>query len=223
MSFKRSFCLDQYYKGDGLTKKLIGIGFKIGGEPELNPNIEDTLISAAIEGILGDFRTLSLLTDWITIHHKIINIDRLSIALMELKNPKVNAYFSAIFSHLKETKRYKKIINLYKGPPQLLEDKKSYAFLIERNGEDIRFKNSKFKVANGSLRARPEDISSPAELAKIHKDYYFRVLMGPCFRADMISIFIRKKDISPSELAHSCYGSYATAWEVINDIRSIEK
>jgi hypothetical protein len=66
-------------------------------------------------------------------------------------------------------------------------------FLIERNGEDVRFKNSKFKAANGSLRARPEDISSPAELAKTHKDYYFRVLMGPCFRADMISIFHKKK------------------------------
>jgi hypothetical protein len=126
MSFKRSFCLERYYQGDQLTKKLIGIGFKIGGDPELNPNIEDTIISAAIEGVLGDFRTLSLLTDWITIHHKIINIDRLSIALKELKNPKVNAYFSAIFSHLKDIKRYKKIINIYKGSPHFLDEKKSY-------------------------------------------------------------------------------------------------
>lgn len=97
MRFKKIKCLERYYQGDELTKKLIGIGFKIGGEPELNPNIEDTVISAAIEGVLGEFRTLSLLTDWITIHHKIINIDRLSIATYGIKKSKSKCLFLCNF------------------------------------------------------------------------------------------------------------------------------
>jgi hypothetical protein len=221
MSFKRVSALSKYPTNNELTKNLIGIGFKIGGEKEQNPNIEDTIIAAAIEGIRGDYRVLSLLSDWIELHQEIINIDRLVRALKEIQDKKVKAYFSAIGFFLKKDSRFKKLIPLYKGEPLLLGLDSSYSFLIKRNKEDPRFIGSKLIVANGTLRKRPEDVLNPNELAKYHKDYYYRTLIGPSFRADMISLFLREKNLSPSELARKCYGSFATAWQVISDLKTL--
>lgn len=221
MSFKRVYSLKTYPRGEPLTGKLLGIGFKIAGKKESNPNIEDTLIAAAIEGMMGDFRILSLLTDWLFLHSGIINTDRLYRALRELEDKSVRAYFSAIGHHLKKDPRFKKLASLYKGPRIFLDKNKSYEFLVTRNDEDERFKGSSLIIANGTLRMRPDDIASPEELVKLHKDYYYRTLIGPSFRADMVSCFLRDRNISAAELARRCYGSFATAWEVIKDINRL--
>lgn len=221
MSFKRVFTISEYPSGEELSGKLIGLGFKIGGIKEDNPNIEDTIVAAAIDGMNGDYRTLSLLTDWLFIHSGIINIDRLFKALNELDDRRVSAYFSSIGIHFKRDPRFKKISTLYKKQRLFLEKSKSYEFLVSRNGEDDRFKNTKLIVARGTLRIRHDDIATPQEMAKLHKDYYYRMLIGPSFRADMVSCFLRERTISASELARKCYGSFATAWQVIRDINHI--
>jgi hypothetical protein len=221
MGFKRVFALNNYPRGQELTGKLIGIGFKVAGNKEPNSNIEDTLIAAATEGMNGDFRTLSLLTDWILIHFEIINTDRLYRALKELDDENVNVYFSSIGHQVKKDPRFKKISTLYKGQRVYLDRNKSYEFLVTRNSEDVRFKNTKLIVAKGSLRNRPDDIATPQEMVKLHKDYYFRTLIGPSFRADMVSCFLRERNISASDLARRCYGSFATAWQVIQDLNRI--
>lgn len=221
MSFKRIFALKDYPKGGDLTGKLIGIGFKIGGSKEDNPNIEDTIIAAAIEGMKGDYRILSLLTDWLIIHTDIINTDRLYRALKEYGDERVNAYFASLARQLKKDPRFRKISALYKGKRIFLDKNKSYEFLVSRNGEDERFKNTKLIVANGSLRIRYDDIATQQEMVKLHKDYYYRTLIGPSFRADMVSCFLRERNISASDLARRCYGSFATAWQVVKDINRI--
>lgn len=223
MSFKRKIALENYPKGTELTSKLIGIGFKIGGIKELDPNIEDTIIGAAIEGMNGDYRTLSLLTDWIIIHYEILNTDRLFRALEDLDNQRVNAFFSSICWNIGNDSRFKKIHQLYKGKRVYLDESKSYDFLVSRNGEDERFIKTRLIVAMGTLRTRPEDIATPHEMVHLHKDYYYRTLIGPSFRADMVSCFLREKKISASDLARKCYGSFATAWQVIKDMNRIEK
>lgn len=221
MSFKRIFALNDYPNGEDLTGKLIGIGFKIGGNRENNPNIEDTIIAAAIDGMKGDYRILSLLTDWLTIHAEIINTDRLYRALKEYDDERVNAYFASMARQLKKGPRFRKIAALYKGQRTFLDKNRSYEFLVSRNGEDERFKNTKLIVAKGSLRIRYDDIATQQEMVKLHKDYYYRTLIGPSFRADMVSYFLRERNISASDLARRCYGSFATAWQVVKDINRI--
>lgn len=221
MSFKRIVALENYPTGSELTSKLIGIGFKISGIKEIDPNIEDTIIGAAIEGMNGDYRTLSLLTDWIFIHYEIVNTDRLFRALNDLDNQMVNAFFSSIGSNISNDSRFKKIRQLYKGQRVYLDKNKSYEFLVSRNGEDKRFIKTKLIVAMGTLRNRPDDIATPQEMVQLHKDYYYRTLIGPSFRADMVSCFLRERNISTSELARKCYGSFATAWQVIKDMNRI--
>ncbi|MGZ3770403.1 MAG: hypothetical protein ACXVCP_16140 [Bdellovibrio sp.] len=218
MSYKRVVSAESYFSGDNLDSTLIGIGFKIGGQKEANPNIEDTLIAAAIEGMSGDFRILSLLTDWFEIHYQRVNADRLMRALNELKDQRVKAYFSAIGVFLKKDMRFKKFKTLYKGPRMALGLSENYDFLVKRNGEDERFCESKLLVAKGSLRRRLQDILEPEELAKEHEDYYYRVLIGPTYRADMISLIKRLPNLKASDLARKTYGSFATAWEVMRDM-----
>ena len=221
MSFKRVQSLETYPQGEELTKKLIGIGFKIDGEGEKNPNIEDVLIAAATEGMNRDFRILSLLTDWFSIHHKYVNIDRLIRALKQTNNSRAKSYFSAIGKWLEKHNGFKKLSKIYRGEPVLLGLTKDYQFLIKRNGEDERFIESKLRVAKGTLRTRPEDILPQEELAKIHSDYYFRVLIGPSYRADMVSLFSRNSSLTASQLAKQTYGSFATAWDVMKDLSLI--
>jgi hypothetical protein len=216
MTFKRIISIQKYPKGEELTSKLNGIGFRLSGKIEKNVNIEDCLIAACIEGMSGDFRLLSLLTDWLFIHFKCINSDRLYRALMNLDNKKVRCYFHSVLRNFKKEFTPKKFLNLYRGPKIILGDVD--LFLVTKNGEDERFINSKLIVPNKMLRQRADDILTVGQLAKIHNDYFYRLLIGPSYRADMISNFLTHPNISPTELAKVTYGSFATAWEIINEI-----
>jgi len=222
MSFKRNHALLIYPQGQGLTKKLIGIGFRLSGESEKNPNIEDTLIAAAIEGMAGDFRVLGILTDWFYLHYERVNVDRLIRALKNENNQRVNAYFAAIGNIFNKDIRYKKLKKIYRGEALNLSLGPGSSFLIKRNGEDERFVGSKLLVANGTLRVRLDDILSPQDLAKIHSDYYYRLLIGPSYRADMVSLFKQNPRLTASELAKQTYGSFATAWGVMKDMSLIQ-
>lgn len=212
---------DSYFTGKSLTGRMVGIGFKLTAPAELNPNIEDTLIAAAIEGMGGDFRVLSLLTDWFEVHYQRVNVDRLSRALKELNNKRVNAYFSGIGMWLKKDRRFRKIEDLYIGERISLGLNGDYKFLAKRNGEDERFVDGPLLVANGNLRRRIHDIASPEELAKKHGDYFYRVLVGATYRADMIALLKRSKNLRASDLARLTYGSFATAWDVMKDMSII--
>jgi hypothetical protein len=223
MAFKRIQYLEEYPNGNELTKKLIGIGFKLGGNPEPNQNIEDCLIAAGLEGIEGDFRTLSLLTDWFSIHHGFVNIDRLTRAVNNIKDPKLKCYFSAIGKILYKSPGFKKLAKVYRGEPLYLGLGSGQKFLISRNGEDERFSGTKLLVAKNTLRSRPEDILSSNELSRIHKDYYYRVLIGPSYRADMVSQYLNDPTLTASQLAKKTYGSFATAWEVMKHINLLPK
>ena len=221
MSFKRIECTGTYPEGNELNSKLVGIGFKIGSPIEKNPNIEDTIIAAAIEGLDGDFRDLSLLTDWFSIHYKCVNIDRLIRALKTIKDIRIKSYFSAVGKWLEKHSGYKRLSKIYRGEKILLGLTKDYQFLITRNGLDERFVNSKLLVAKGTLRSRLDDILVPSDLAKIHSDYYYRILIGPSYRADMVSQYINDPKLTASSLAQKTYGSFATAWSVMKDINTI--
>ena len=218
MVFKRVECLTEYPHGDELTRKLIGIGFKLGGSPEHHPNIEDCLIAAAAEGVNGDFRILAMLTDWFHIHYKFVNIDRLLRALKKINDLRVKCYFSAIGKWLQSDSGYKKLSKIYRGEILLLGVTLDYKFLIKKNGEDERFIGTKLLVANKTLRSRQEDILTSKELVLKHKDYFYRVLIGPSYRADMISHCLRNSSLTASQLAKNTYGSFATAWGVMKDI-----
>jgi len=56
-------------------------------------------------------------------------------------------------------------------------------FQIKRHGVDPRFKGSVLRVPANVLRERLADVLSPADLAKRHRAYHYRVMIGPSYRA----------------------------------------
>lgn len=185
--------------------------------PAQEPNIEDTLVAASIEGIVReDFRVLALLVDWISIHVDRVNVDRLRKLVAAIPNKPVKAFWAGIAHWQRADPRMKKLMKVH--PKQRFDlHADGGDFLIQRNGEDERFAGSPFKVAAKTLRHRPADILSATELASKHTAYKWRIVIGPTYRADMWALLEREASLKPAEVANRTYGSWPTAWSVKND------
>lgn len=223
MSFKRVILPEKFFTGDELTRAMAGIGMRVStSSPLKNPNIEDVLLSASLEGLDKNWRTLSLVVDWFQKHSSIINVDRLTRALIELKDNKLLlAFWSALAKNTGHDLRFKRMRGLYKGKPILLGEQSS-ELLIKRNGKDERFQKSRILVPKNLLRDRPSDILDIRELVKTHLGVYYRVLVGSTYRADCF-MELNIKNKTASETAKQSYSAFKTAWDAKNDWNIISK
>jgi len=217
MAHRRAIARAQAPSGDALTADLVGIGLLVGGEGSRDPNIEDTLLAASVEGLEhGDLRVLTVLVTWFGVHSGRVNADRLTrlVALQESK--RVRTFWSALARWRAVDRRFARLTGVYRGPRlDLLST--GTDFQVARHGEDERFVGSKFRVPANLLRDRPGDVLQPAELARSHAAYRWRVVIGPTYRADMWAALERQRDLSAAALARGAYGSFATAWQVRKD------
>jgi hypothetical protein len=194
------------------------IGILINARPLKNPNIEDVLISASLEGMnKEDWRTLSLVVDWFFKHSQIINVDRLTRVIAVLKDqPLVQAFWSGLASNVGNDIRYKRLAKIYRGHDIVLGGSVGESF-IKRNGIDQRFIKGKLRVPNKMLRQRSVDILDLQGLVKLNRTAYFRVLVGPSYRADCLQALESGLAQSVSSIAQKAYASYRTAWEAAGD------
>ncbi len=220
MAYKRTATAAELPRGDALTADLIGIGMLFAGkEPEQDPNIEDALLAASIEGMeKGDLRVLSVLVTWLGMHHSRVNADRLVRVVRAQPSKRVRAFWAAMAYWLKADHRLTRLKKLYKGPRLDLLSAGT-EFQISRRGEDERFSGSLLRVPAGVLRERPQDVLPPKTLAKRHLAYHYRIILGPSYRADMWAALERDPQLTPAELARRTYGSFATAWQAVHDRR----
>jgi hypothetical protein len=217
MGFSRVEVPDSLRAGEDLTKDLVGVGMMFAARPSTSPNIEDTLVAASMEGMLErDLRLLSVLTTWLGVHHPWVNADRLVRACSLIEPGEVRAFWAAVGQWLSKDRRFSRLRDLYEGPRvDLLEVGSD--FLIERRGEDLRFREAPIRVPSGTLRDRDSDVLTPSQLAGIHPVYRERVRMGPNYRSDMWAQLTLDPSLSAAELARRTYGSYGTGWEVRRD------
>ncbi len=212
MSFKRENLPSQFATKDELSKDMAAIGFLITAEGSENPNIENTLIAASIEGLQGDLRTLSLLVNWLEIHHAAINADRLTKMIRSLQKDKILVCFwSATAKNILTDPRFMKLRRLYKGKQLDLLDV-GMDFQVGRHGEDPRFKGSCLRAPGNVLRNRPRDILEPSRLAKINSNYRYRIIIGPSYKADQWALLEKFSELTPSKLAKLSYSSFGSAW-----------
>lgn len=199
-----------------LTSWMIGIGMLFGGEPLASPNIEDTLLASSIEGMdRGDLRVLSVLTTWFGVHAEYVNADRMT-RIVAGQSPRVRAYWSSMAQAHSSDRRYRRLAAGYDGPQiELLPV--GTQMQIQRRGEDARFAGGPLVVPTGTLRDRAADVMTPAELAARHRAYYWRVVIGPSYRADVWAAMESDPVAKPADLARRTYASFATAWEVRRD------
>jgi len=217
MANNRTVAAPALPEGARLTADLVGIGMRFAARASAEPNIEDTLVAASLEGMdRDDLRVLAVMTTWLGIHDARLNADRLLRALAREPSVRVRAYWAAVGAWLGKDRRLARLRSLHDGGPvDLLRT--GTGFHIGRKGEDPRFRGTALRVPAGVLRDRPSDVLSPEELAATHRAYRFRVLIGPSYRADMWAALEGDPDMSASELARRTYGSFATAWTVKRD------
>ncbi len=217
MAYSRTIAPGEILRGKALTAALVGIGMAFAAKAAINPNIEDTLLAAAAEGLEhDDLRVLAVLLSWLEVHSPWINADRLTRLAAQEPSPRIRALWSAVGRWLGKDRRFARLAKVYKGPRlDLLAT--GTAFHLQRSGEDPRFAGGPLRVPAQVLRDRPGDVLSPAELARRHAAYRHRILLGPSYRADLWAELDRDPDASTAELARRAYASFATAWQVRRD------
>jgi hypothetical protein len=201
---------------------MAGIGMNFAAAPDVDAEIEDTLVHASAVGMDdGDLRVLSVLTTWLGVHHAHANVDRLVRRVEGHPSPRVHAYWSAVAGWLGGDRRFGRLRRAHKElPVDLLPV--GNAFQIRRRGEDDRFAGFALRVPKGTLRDRVEDVLSPAALVARHRGYRNRVRIGPTWRADVWTVLERAPHISVAEAARRASCSFATAWQAAQDFRLLE-
>jgi len=210
-------------QGEALTAAMVGIGVGFAAAAAKEPNIEDTLLAASIEGMeRDDLRVLSALTTWLSVHHQRVNADRLIRIVSTRGELRVLAYWAAIAHWLNADRRLSRLAEL--APKQRVHLLRAgSAFQLKRRGEDPRFEGSPLVVPQGVLRDREADVLTPQQLAARHRGYFQRVQMGPSYRADLWALLESEPTLSPTKLARRGYGSFATAWQVKRDYETLHK
>jgi hypothetical protein len=208
-------------QGEALTAAMVGIGVGFAAAAASEPNIEDTLLAASVEGMEhDDLRVLSALTTWLSVHHQRVNADRLIRIVSTRGEQRVLAYWAAIAHWLNGDRRLSRLTAL--APKQRVHLLRAgSAFQLKRRGEDPRFDSSALAVPQGVLRDRDADVLTPQQLAARHRAYFQRVQMGPSYRADLWALLEKEPSLPPAELARRAYGSFATAWHAKRDYETL--
>jgi len=222
MAFSRATWPDPAPAPDALTARMVGVGMNFAAEPQVDADIESTLVHASALGMIeGDLRVLSVLTTWLGVHHAHVNVDRLVRLVSTHPSERVHAYWSAVAAWLRKDRRFARL-GAYNGPPiDVLPT--GTEFQLKRRGEDDRFVGSKLRVPRGTLRDRPEDVLSSQALVRRHAGYRNRVLMGPAWRADVWTVLEQAPELSITEVARRVACSFATAWQVVQDFRLLRE
>ena len=217
MAHRRALAPVRAPSADDLTADLVGIGILIGGEGSRDPNIEDTLVFASVEGMdHGDLRVLATMVTWFGVHLGRVNADRLTRLVALQESRRVRAFWSALAHWRAADRRFARLGRRYRGPRiDLLPT--GTDFQVDRHGEDARFAGTCLRVPANVLRDRPADVLSPVGLAEQHRPYSWRLVIGATYRADMWAALEQMPGLSPSTLARVTYGSFATAWQVKRD------
>lgn len=217
MPFSRTIAPPVPPETEALTAAMVGIGMNFAAPAARDANIEDTLLFASIDGTeKGDLRVLAVLVTWFGVHASWVNADRLTKLVADTRAPRVRAFWSALARWQSKDRRFARLAKVYSGPRVDLLDTGT-DFQVRRHGEDQRFLGGPLRVPANVLRDRQADVLSPAELAKRHKAFRRRIMIGPTYRADMWAELERDPALSAAELARRTYGSFATAWHVRRD------
>jgi hypothetical protein len=222
MAFSRPAVQASPLSPEILTARLVGIGFNIAASGDPDADLEDTLVQGSVAGLEGqDLRVLSLLTTWLGIHHTYLNIDRLARLIKAQSSERVRAYWAAISQWLAKDRRIARLAALHRGPViDLLEV--GTEFQLARRGEDPRFVGTPLRVPAGTLRDRPGDVLSPAELVHHHAGYRNRLRFGPTWRADIWTLLQASPTLSVAETARRAGCAFGTAWQVVRDFRLLQ-
>jgi len=202
---------------DDIPSMLAGIGCNLNAFPIVNADIEYTLYKASQEALEHlDFRTLSLIVQWIDVHESIVNVPRLK-RLLRTSTTETQRLWRAIAEWRQEHHKWQSLLRS-KAPVDRWELLPvGTDFQISRKGEDPRFMDTNLRIPNGLLPIREGDVLSPKHLIQHHPTYANRVRFGVCLRADLWTQLEIEPSLSAAHLAKRVGCAFASAWEVKRD------
>jgi hypothetical protein len=211
-----------------LNHRLSTIGFRIYfSEPDLKFNtrtlleegdLEETLIRAAYDA-KSDFRILSILLTWITVHADYVIVEKFGKKRqMFEKIQGVNRVSDLMAAQavISGSHKWKKLIRTNPKQPEIPVDPELLQSSIEFQGADEDLKRFGVLVPKKLLRIRQEDVLSPVELAKRNVQYKSRLLYGASWRADIITA-IEAGVKNPSQISRLLGCSYEPAYRIFKD------
>ena len=139
MSFSRTLSPCAPVTGDLLTSYMTASGMNFAATSFPEPNIEDTLLFASIEGLEEDnLRGLAVLVTGFEVHAPWVNADRLAKLMVAQKSPRLRALWAALARGQGKDRRFARLAASYVGLRQDLIEAGT-EFQVARRGEDPRF------------------------------------------------------------------------------------
>lgn len=233
---KNSSSLLSFKTEQDLANDFYAIGTNFSAdERRMDADIEETLISASIEGInKDDHRVRGILVDWISIHHLRINVDRLTRMVKSLTDDEfvyVRIFWCANAQRLQGSDpRFKRLAQIYKGPRVDFVDRNlrpgqraTTDMFIQMKGLDERFEGTCIRVPKNAFFHRPHQIFEAEEIAKYHMAFRYRVMFGASYRADIWALLRRNPALSAYRLSKLAGCSTTTALRVKNDYEIVKR
>lgn len=211
-----------------LNQKLLLCGFRISiKNPEIPDknlscfdfDLEETLILSAYEAE-NDFRLLSLLATWITVHGEYVIVEKFFKKLKEFEKyrgstPTVLNLLAAVAVEAGSSK-WKKWITCSSQKPEYPVNEALLKSSIEYQGYNEDLASYGILVPAKFLRIRTEDVFSIEELAKNNRQYRNRLIYGASWRADIISA-IEIGLQNPSIIARTIGCSYEPSHRIFQE------
>lgn len=211
-----------------LNQRLSLIGFQISysesdqkltGRSIFEYDIEETLLLASYDAE-KDFRLLSLLATWISVHGDYVIVEKFFKKLKEFEKyrghrPGVINLLAAQATSTGKTK-WKKWITCSRKNPEYPVDKDLLKSSIEFHGVNQDLDYYGVLVPKKFLRIREDDVLSTEELARSNKQFRNRLMYGASWRADIITA-IEAGFKNPSAIARTLGCSYEPSHRIFKE------
>jgi hypothetical protein len=174
-----------------LSARLAAIGLRLAGvsgrRRRRAADIEATLLEAAPPA-RRDGRLMSLLFSWVHVHADHVIVEKLRKRVRAAHGADARLVVSALAAYAagRGGHKWRKLIWPPKSPTPLSASRAARSALALKGAEPWLGEHN-ILAARGSLRIRPQDVLSVAQLAGSHAQYRNRLLYGASWRADIIS------------------------------------
>jgi len=208
-----------------LNQKMRNLGFTlsaddISGLSPLSFDIERDLIDIIVEA-RGDYRVLGLLNLWFKKHADVIILEKFYKILSKREDineddPILNFLIASAIST--KHNKWKRCLKTNPRKQTYPIDPENLKAAIKIKGKDEAMAKLGILVPNDFLKTRDEKIYDQADLARHNRQYRNRLIIGPNWRADIITAIELGVD-NPFKISTTIGCGYESAYRVMKEYK----
>jgi hypothetical protein len=210
-----------------LNQKMRKLGFTVSADEDsgfspLSFDIERDLIEIIIEA-RTDYRVLSLLNLWFKKHADIIILEKFYKMISRRDDltegdPLLNFLIASAIST--KHNKWKRCLKTSPRKPIYPIDPENLKAAIKIKGKDEEMAKLGILIPNDFLKTRDEKIYDQVDLAKHNQQYKNRLIIGPNWRADIITA-IELGVENPFKISTTLGCGYESAYRVMKDYKIV--